>query len=516
MGMKVDANLTQTQNLDKLLERAGIEQARRDDFESISVIEENNAVNGKQYNTQLQMHLIHGSNTHRKEKRTFASTIYNRMPVGWNNDEGYTFIYDETKMKPLKWDRKEEDLKLLAGIVNNSRYLSQDTKYPFNVKVNEDYTQMEVIAHLASPCYYGKKTYPLKVIINNASRPIFEEEVYVVSALGIQGAKLVNEEIKETTVIRLMDDGTPKEVTAMVIPYKQIINNRSYKHSLFKTDKMASVTDITDRSINRFILTQLDDAPAAINETLLGIGKPYRDHTFSLNKKESLKRLINNRDAKRMVLDGNLIYEDINNTFSSETKGSSRITIKDGARSYRVNILKVKLSALILKYLDKPSKTFSKTEDSFIYTTDQAYRERFPEERIEFNYTLDSGDTNKATLTVYGRNMVYDLEKTKYLLAAIRSHVLNKLVEEGVSRDDAEYILGSSPDYDYSVRKYVIKKNTWLIDEKFLTAYIRGSHETGYVPDDQVGYLYSNGSYLLDTAPIYIRYYATKETNTGN
>lgn len=516
MGIKVDANLTQTQNLDKLLEKAGIEQARRDDFESISVIEENNTVNGKQYNTQLQMHLIHGSNTHRKEKRTFASTVYNRMPVGWNNDEGYTFIYDETKMKPLKWDRKEEDLKLLAGMVNSSRYLSQDTKYPFNVKVNEDYTQMEVVAHLASPCYYGKKTYPLKVIINNANRPIFDEEVYVVSALGIPGANLINNDIKETTVIRLTVDGTPKEVTAMVIPYKQIIDSRSYKHSLFKTDKMASVTDITDRSINRFILTQLDDQPAGINETLLGIGKPYRDHSFSLNKKESLRRLINNRNAKEMISDGNLIYEAINNTYSHETKGGSIITLKDGIRSYRINILKVKLSALILKYLSKPSKTFSKTEDSFIYTTDQAYREKFPEERIEFSYTLNSGDTDKSTLTIYGRDLIYDLEKTKYLLAAIRSHVLNKLVEEGVSRDDAEYILGSSPDYDYSVRKYVIKKNTWLIDEKFLTAYIRGSHETGYVPDDQIGYLFSNGSYLLDTTPIYIVYYSTKESHTGN
>lgn len=516
MGIKVDANLTQTQNLDKLLEKAGIEQARRDDFESISVIEENNTVNGKQYNTQLQMHLIHGSNTHRKEKRTFASTVYNRMPVGWNNDEGYTFIYDETKMKPLKWDRKEEDLKLLAGMVNSSRYLSQDTKYPFNVKVNEDYTQMEVVAHLASPCYYGKKTYPLKVIINNANRPIFDEEVYVVSALGIPGANLINDDIKETTVIRLTVDGTPKEVTAMVIPYKQIIDSRSYKHSLFKTDKMASVIDITDRSINRFILTQLDDQPAGINETLLGIGKPYRDHSFSLNKKESLRRLINNRNAKEMISDGNLIYEVINNAYSKETKGGSIITLKDGIRSYRINILKVKLCALILKYLSKPSKTFSKTEDSFIYTTDQAYREKFPEERIEFSYTLNSGDTDKSTLTIYGRDLIYDLEKTKYLLAAIRSHVLNKLVEEGVSHDDAEYILGSSPDYDYSVRKYVIKKNTWLIDEKFLTAYIRGSHEAGYVPDDQIGYLFSNGSYLLDTTPIYIVYYSNKESHTGN
>ncbi|MGN6746723.1 hypothetical protein, partial [Neisseria sp. P0024.S002] len=84
MGIKVDSRLTQTENLNKLLEDAGIGEERRRDFESISILEEENMVNGEMYNTQIQMHLIHGSPTHRKEKKTFASSVYNRMPIGWN------------------------------------------------------------------------------------------------------------------------------------------------------------------------------------------------------------------------------------------------------------------------------------------------------------------------------------------------------------------------------------------------------------------------------------------------
>lgn len=130
MGIKVDSRLSQTENLNRLLDEAGISIERRRDFESISIIEENRTVKGKQYNTQLQMHLVHGSPTHRKEKRTFATTVYNRMPVGWNNDTGYTFTYDETKNKALNRDGKEADLKLLATVVNSNPNLSHDPKYP--------------------------------------------------------------------------------------------------------------------------------------------------------------------------------------------------------------------------------------------------------------------------------------------------------------------------------------------------------------------------------------------------
>ena len=46
MGIKVDSRLTQTENLNKLLEDAGIGSDRRRDFESISILEEDNTVNG--------------------------------------------------------------------------------------------------------------------------------------------------------------------------------------------------------------------------------------------------------------------------------------------------------------------------------------------------------------------------------------------------------------------------------------------------------------------------------------
>ena len=40
MGIKVDSRLTQTENLNRLLDEAGIGIERRRDFESISIIEE--------------------------------------------------------------------------------------------------------------------------------------------------------------------------------------------------------------------------------------------------------------------------------------------------------------------------------------------------------------------------------------------------------------------------------------------------------------------------------------------
>lgn len=314
MGIKVDSRLTQTENLNKLLEDAGIGADRRRDFESISILEEDNIVNGESYNTQIQMHLIHGSPTHRKEKKTFASSVYNRMPTGWNNDRGYVFNYDEAVRKPLNRDKKAEDLKNLAAMVNESDKLSQDTKYPFRVNVNEAYTEIEVIPHLASPCYYGKKKYPLKVQIDKTNEPIFEPEAYVISALGIPGAKWVNSDLKQTVRIPITTGDITRDVDVLVIPYKQRIEGTIYSTPLAISTAYRD-DNYLGESPPSFYLINPDKVNTDIKTTLLGIGKPYKDQRFSDLKKENLTRLVNtNRIEDILTINrSDSTYSDISN-----------------------------------------------------------------------------------------------------------------------------------------------------------------------------------------------------------
>lgn len=467
MGMKVDANLTQTQNLNKLLERAGIEQERRDDFESISVIEENNTVNGKQYNTQLQMHLIHGSNTHRKEKRTFASTVYNRMPVGWNNDEGYTFIYDETKMKPLKRDRKEEDLKLLAGIVNNSRYLSQDTKYPFNVKVNEEYTELEVIPHLASPCYYGKRKFPLNIVVDSANIRIFENEIYVVSALGIPNAKLINSEIKETTIFRYRKGGRDEEVTAIVIPYKQRVNGVVYKHTLDKISMLETNDNIHKIKYYNLALVNPDDRPTEPINTLLGIGKPYLAQTFSAEKINVLKKAIGNDTGEELFYERKLYISTGARVYDPNLCRINKLDINLNDKVYTINFLQLTLASIIYKYLNMASTgdSITKNNDVFTWRTTPEYRQRFPEEEISFTVDITTSGQG-ITFTLDSNWIRWNSSKSTYFLSAIRKQLIGKLVNDGVELDDANYILGDAVQYDPGEGTFEHAKNTWFVSER--------------------------------------------------
>lgn len=511
MGIKVDSRLTQTENLNRLLEEAGIGIERRRDFESISIIEENRVVKGKQYNTQLQMHLIHGSPTHRKEKKTFATTVYNRMPVGWSNDTGFTFTYDETKNKVLNRDRGDADLKLLATVVNNNPNLSHDPKYPFRVTVNEDYTELEVIPHLASPCYYGRKRYPLNIIIDQTNEPIFEDDVYYISALGVPGAQLINSGVKETTRITFMSGSVSNEVTAVVIPYKQRVEGKVYQHSFVKRDEIYNVNP--SEKIKRSVSLQDPETKEYANAltTLLGIGRTYRDQPFSFNKKENLKRITSGSDIATLV-DRNVIENSvINDIHSASIMACNRLKLIGNGREYRFNILQVKRIAIILKYLDEfnTNDSIRKENGRYIYRTDSAYRDLYQEDReIVFKIDPDSGARGNATLTIYDTSLQDNYGKVASLLAAIRSHVTNKLSAAGVTEEDIKYLLGSSIRYDDGLDQgeYRIVENEWIINDGSDTAYVQFSDQEGSVPDNQNTYKFNESHYFYGGTKLNIRF----------
>lgn len=465
MGIKVDSRLTQTENLNRLLDEAGIREERRRDFESISIIEENRVVKGKQYNTQLQMHLVHGSPTHRKEKKTFATTVYNRMPVGWNNDTGYTFTYDETKNKTLKRDGKEADLKLLATIVNNNPNLSHDPKYPFRVKVNEEYTELEVIPHLASPCYYGKRKYPLNVVVDSANINIFDDEVYIVSALGIPHAKLINSDIKETTIFRYSERGTDKEITAMVIPYKQRINGVVYKHTMDKISMLEVNDDRYKVAYYNIAMTNLDDEkPASLLTTLLGIGKPYLSQSFSADKINVLKDAIGSSTGDELFYERKFYQSMYSYPYDTNLNRIIKLDINLNDKIYVIKFLQLKLVAILIKYLNvfDSSDSITKNNDTYTWRTSPEYREKFPEKTISFNL-VDKPTTDVMEIIIDSNWLNWNYDKTDYLLGAIRKHVLNKLVADGVELADANYILGESTYYDSANNIMVHRPNTWKI-----------------------------------------------------
>ena len=465
MGIKVDSRLTQTENLNRLLDEAGIGIERRRDFESISIIEENRTVKGKQYNTQLQMHLVHGSPTHRKEKRTFATTVYNRMPVGWNNDTGYTFTYDETKNKALNRDGKEADLKLLATVVNSNPNLSHDPQYPFRVKVNEEYTELEVIPHLASPCYYGKRKFPLNIVVDSTNVKIFEDEIYIISAIGVPNAKLINSDIKETTMLRYRERGADKEITAIVIPYKQRVNGVVYKHTLDKISMLDVYDNIWKIKYYNLAMVNLDDSPADPVTTLLGIGKPHLSQTFSSEKINVLRDAIGNETGDELFYDRKLYVSSYARIYDPSLYRINKLDINLNDKHYIVNIIQLTLAGIIYKYLGmaNPGDAITKNNDIFTWRTSSEYRQRFPEKEITFTPSVKP-DGYSIVFTVDSNWLNWNASKSNYLLGAIRKQLLDKLVNDGMELNDVNYILGSSVTHSVDYFEHV--KDAWRISER--------------------------------------------------
>ena len=150
MTTKVDPKITQSENLKKLLLESNTKQEDLDKVSSFVVTPEAKTVGEKQYNTKLTMQLKETGGSH--------SAAYNRVPPGLKGDSNYTFTYDNILAeKKLALDNSSGDIDILTGVINKSDIFSQDEKYPFTVKINTDYTRIEVIPHLDSPCYVGGK-----------------------------------------------------------------------------------------------------------------------------------------------------------------------------------------------------------------------------------------------------------------------------------------------------------------------------------------------------------------------
>lgn len=442
MSTRIDIKITQSENLNKLLEINGVSKEKQSNIESVSIVPENKTVNEKPYNTKLVINLTPVEGVARQP----VSTSYNRVRVGWVGDDEYAFTYDNALGTPLKKDGSEDDLNILAKLVNNSTFFSQDEKYPFRVKVNPEYTRIEVIPHLDSPCYVGGKEFGLKIITDPRSVKIFEPETYVVSVLAIPHSQWTNGSKDNTVSLELQDtEGQTKTVTAMVMPYREEINGVMYKMNLgldFPTKSHLLYTDAT--------------RPVLKNgyESLLPISKPLEGE-LTEERLESLKLLYKD------IEDDNSILTYSNAKLSGGyVSDNNVISINKGVHDYRFNILKTKcrdIYYILAKDISEgdPIKYVEET-DSFIMTMDETYRTRYPEEKICFKLHVDSPENvlgvELTNITDYtntkgprtARNSFGDFDRFNHFMRILRTHMLNKLKARGVSVADASIILQSA------------------------------------------------------------------------
>lgn len=442
MSTRIDIKITQSENLNKLLEINGVSKEKQSNIESVSIVPENKTVNEKPYNTKLVINLTPVEGVARPP----VSTSYNRVRVGWVGDDEYAFTYDNALGTPLKKDGSEDDLNILAKLVNKSTFFSQDEKYPFRVKVNPEYTRIEVIPHLDSPCYVGGKEFGLKIITDPRSVKIFEPETYVVSALAIPHSQWTNGSKDTTVSLELQDaEGQTKTVTAMVMPYREEINGVMYKMNLgldFPTKSHLLYTDATPPVLKNSY------------ESLLPISKPLEGE-LTEERLESLKLLYKD------IEDDNSILTYSNAKLSGGyVSDNNVITINKGVHDYRFNILKTKcrdIYYLLAKDISEgdPIKYIEET-DSFIMTMDETYRTRYPEEKICFKLHVDSPENvlgvELTNITDYtntkgprtARNSFGDFDRFNHFMRILRTHMLNKLKARGVSVADASIILQSA------------------------------------------------------------------------
>ena len=442
MSTRIDIKITQSENLNKLLEINGVSKEKQSNIESVSIVPEDKTVNEKPYNTKLVINLTPIDGVARPP----VSTSYNRVRVGWVGDDEYAFTYVNALGTPLKKDGSEDDLNILAKLVNNSTFFSQDEKYPFRVKVNPEYTRIEVIPHLDSPCYVGGTEFGLKIITDPRSVKIFEPETYVVSVLAIPHSQWTNGSKDNTVSLELQDaEGQTKTVTAMVMPYREEIDGVMYKMNLgldFPTKSHLLYTDAV--------------RPVLKNgyESLLPISKPL-EGGLTEERLESLKLLYKD------IEDDNSILTYSNAKLSGGyVSDNNVISINKGVHDYRFNILKTKcrdIYYILAKDISEGDAIkYVEETDSFIMTMDETYRTRYPEEKICFKLHVDSPENvlgvELTNITDYtntkgprtARNSFGDFDRFNHFMRILRTHMLNKLKARGVSVADASIILQSA------------------------------------------------------------------------
>lgn len=441
MTTTVDPKITQSENLKKLLLESNTKQEDLDKVSSYVVTPEAKTVGEKQYNTKLTMQL--------KETGESHSAAYNRVPPGLKGDSNYTFTYDNILAeKKLALNNSSEDIDILTGVINKSDIFSQDEKYPFSVRVNTDYTRIEVIPHLDSPCYVGGKEYILKIITKPNVVKIFEPVTYVVSNMAIPDSKWRGTGKQEFISLEVQDaDGRPKTVNALIIPYVQTIEGKDYKLNLGQEIGNKRYRLLKDNPRN-----VVDDSKYT---SFMALGKPFGGTQLSEDQKAALKTLADDVAEKAETIEEEVLTND-------SISGSTSITVEKDEHNYTFKVLKTKVQDILYSLLtnyeegDPIEGNVEELYNRFRVTTDEEYHKRYPEEELIFQ--VDTSDTKHEmtiellNVTDYtnttgprtARNTYGDYDKFNHLMRFIRDHCMRKLQKYGMSTVDSNILLASA------------------------------------------------------------------------
>jgi hypothetical protein len=441
MTTTVDPKITQSENLKKLLLESNTKQEDLDKVSSYVVTPEAKTVGEKQYNTKLTMQL--------KETGESHSAAYNRVPPGLKGDSNYTFTYDNILAeKKLTLNNSSEDIDILTGVINKSDIFSQDEKYPFSIRVNIDYTRIEVIPNLDSPCYVGGKEYILKVITKPNVIKIFEPVTYVVSNMAIPDSKWRGTGKQEFISLEVQDaNGQTKTVNALIIPYVQTIEGKDYKLNLGQAI-----------GNNRYRLLQ--DTPRNLVDdskytSFYALGKPLGGTELSEEQKTALRTLANDIADKPETIEDEVLTND-------SISGSTSISVVKDEHDYKFKVLKTKVQDIIYSLLtnheegDPIENNVEELDNRFRVVTDEEYRKRYPEEELIFQ--VDTSDTahemtvELLNVTDYtnttgprtARNTYGDYDKFNHVMRFIRDHCMRKLQKYGMSTVDSNILLASA------------------------------------------------------------------------
>lgn len=463
MITKVDPKITQSENLKKLLLESNTKQEDLDKVSSYVVTPEAKTVGEKQYNTKLTMQL--------KETGESHSAAYNRVPPGLKGDSNYTFTYDNILAeKKLTLNNSSEDIDILTGVINKSGIFSQDEKYPFSVKINTDYTRIEVIPHLDSPCYVGGKEYILKVITKPNVIKIFEPVTYVVSNMAIPDSKWRGTGKQEFISLELQtESGETKTVNALIAPYLQSVDGVDMKLNLGQQGGQLRYSYLADKPGAE--LPKSKDFILSRYYAFTAIAKPFGGESLTQDQKEELKKWVKETNDKSIDVSEEVLTND------SISKCISFTTPNHNDGNYTFKILRTKVQDIIYSLLtnyeegDPIVGNVEELYNRFRVTTDEYYRKRYPEEELIFQ--VDTSDT-KHEMTVEllnvtdftnttgprtARNSYGDYDKFNHLMRFIRDHCMRKLQKYGMSTVDSNILLASARG-----------NNTWMtITDRFTT-----------------------------------------------
>lgn len=296
-NIKIDSALSQTENLYKLLEDINMPEQVKTDTESFSVLEADKTftIRGEEehFNSEVQLHFKPNSPSHYKEKKAYASAYYNRLPVGFRGDENYTYTYTN---QYGSLTGEDGDVEKIARLVNETtNTFSHDEKFKFMVEILEDETKVKVKAHLASPCYFGSKTYNLVMpkvlydptldfnmsndVINNSyyrfSNPTkYQQNQQLKENDSVANYHLIQEEItlpngEQIKVITNTDSPTEiKTVEALITDIK----NNWYNYLYAKQNKVLSTKNRT--KIGKLLRDR--ETTYTVESTIHGTNLPLR------------------------------------------------------------------------------------------------------------------------------------------------------------------------------------------------------------------------------------------------